>query len=271
MRRRSGVIFLLFGLILAALVGASVLKMADQAQARSTQIETVEMLVVTQDVPERTVLTPAMVTVRRTVPEARPAGALTHPDQIAGRMTKAALFAGEPVLSHKLADTDGKSGVAYTLEPGQVVITFPASDILTTGAIRVGDHVDLLVTLLPETESNERITTAATNQGGTTSQAPSGLPQTTQLTMQNLRVIGIGSVESAKGVVSANANNRGGQLITFAVNHQDALILKALKDSGRAKVEMVLRAAGDDQVVRTDPVTIQRLIEQYGFRGQPVR
>lgn len=260
MKQRSGIVFLLFGLVMAGLVGAAVFRMAKQAQA--TQVETVDMLVVTRDVPERTILTPAMVTIRKTVPEARPTGVLTNPSQVEGRMTLTRLYAGDPVIPSKLADTNGHSGLTYTLEPGKVAITFPASDILTTGALRVGDHVDLLITV----NVDEKEAGASANQAQQSGGNEGPLPPTTQTAMQNLRILGIGSVAGPLKEGMSIDRPEKVNLITFAVSHQDALILKALKDSKSVRFDLVLRAAGDDQIVETEPVTIQTIIEKYKLR-----
>jgi hypothetical protein len=93
--------------------------------------------------------------------------------------------------------------------------------------------------------------------------------------MQNLKVLAIGSVQPAP--VAAQATEGKGKdstdraaattgLITFAVDRQEALVLKALKDNERVKMEMVLRGAGDDQPVVTDPVTLSTIVERYQFR-----
>ena len=98
---------------------------------------------------------------------------------------------------------------------------------------------------------------------------------TTQTTMQNLKVLAIGSVQPAQAAPAGPpdktrdtsdrvAPTQG--LITFAVDRQDALVLKALKDSERVKMEMVLRAAGDDKTVQTDPVTLNTIVARYQFR-----
>ena len=96
--------------------------------------------------------------------------------------------------------------------------------------------------------------------------------------MQNLKILGIGSVApqspDGKDAKAAPASGNGrnalaGSVITFAVDHQDALVLKALKDSERVKMELVLRAAGDENVAKTDPVTLSTIVDRYSFRAVP--
>ena len=264
-KRRSGMVLIAFGLVTAILVGATVFQVTRQAAAQ--KVETVGVVVALQDIPERTALTPALVGVRQVLPDGLPPGVLTRPEQVNGRMTTTRLFAGEMVLASRLADSSGRSGIAYTLEKGRVLITLPASDVVATGAVRIGDHVDLLVTILPD----DRVSQSSPQSLGQSGQATADdetLPATTQTTMQNLIVVGIGPFSGTPGDTrgNGNANSATSSLMTFAVSHEDALVLKALKDSKRARLELVLRAAGDEEIVETEPVTLQTLLERYRIR-----
>jgi hypothetical protein len=95
------------------------------------------------------------------------------------------------------------------------------------------------------------------------------------MTMQSLKVLAIGAVlpaavadgDKAKGAAQPPPTQQS--LITFAVERQDALTLKALKDSERVKLELVLRGAGDEQIGKTDPVTLKTIIDRYQFRAIP--
>lgn len=252
-KRRSGAILMALGVILAIAVGSTMFLTArGTTGARMAQMSSV--LVATQDIPERTAIQPAALSVKSLPTEVIPAGALTSADQAIGKMTTAKIFANEVVLSAKLADTKGLSGLSFTLDKGQVVVTFPASDLITTGAVRPGDSVDILITLEPKTEQNE---------------APiPGLPTipTTQVTLQNLRVIAIGAVDSVPSAQGAPQPGKENNLLTFAVSHEDALVLKALKDSPHSKLEVVLRAAGDQDKVTTESVTIRDIVEKYAIK-----
>jgi Flp pilus assembly protein CpaB len=189
-----------------------------------------------------------------------------------GKMSTTAIYPGEIILMAKLADTQGQSGMSYSLEKGQVLITFPASDIISTGAVRVGDSVDIMVTMKPTGQGGNATPGQATNNPPATTQlttttplTTNNLPATTQLTMQNLKVVSIGT-QSAASKNGAQAAPTGGSLITFALGQQDALMLKALKDGEGLTLELVLRAAGDDQIVTTEPVTMQTIIDRYKLR-----
>ena len=148
--------------------------------------------------------------------------------------------------------------------------------------MQVGDNVDLLVTILPPERDPEpalAVTPGAQSPLATPTPAPDLVDHSTQTTMQNLRIVGIGSVAppteskvpgQTDKKASSSSGDRGQQpVITFAVGHQDALTLKALKDNERVKMELVLRGAGDDEVAKTDPVTLETIIDRYRFRAGP--
>jgi Flp pilus assembly protein CpaB len=255
--RRGGLILILLGLVLASAAGLSVFQLS-QKSAQAAKVEMVKVVVLAQDVPERMVIEAGSLAVKTVPVELVPPGAISEPSEAIGKMSSSRLYAGEVLLAAKLASTNGQSGLSYTLAPGQVVITWPASDIITTGAVHAGDTVDVLVTRIPPDKT------------GPTGEALTKDPVTTQTTMQNLRVLAVGSVES--GVQSSDSKGNSAPtlapLVTFAVGHQDAVVLKALKDSQQFKLEMVLRAAGDDKAVNTEPVTLDSLLEKYQLRPQ---
>lgn len=251
--RRSGMILILLGAIVALLVAVMVFSMTRQATAE-TKVETADVVVAAREVSERTLVTAEDLSVKRVPADTAAPGTVTSLQQAVGKMTITKLYPGEMVLAARLADTKGQSGMAYALEKGKVLITYPASDIIGSGALRVGDTVDILITYRG----------GAGGQSGGGQAASEAMPPTTQTTMQNLRIVSLGSGVNANKNASGSG---GGNLITFALEHQDALLLKALKDGDGVNLEVVLRAAGDEEIVKTQPVTMRTIIERYRLRS----
>jgi Flp pilus assembly protein CpaB len=285
-RKRGGFALLLLGTVVAVGVAWMVFNQA-QTAAKTARMETVEVLVAAQDIPERAIVGGPHLAVKRVLPTSLPPNALAKPEQAVGKMTTAPILAGEFVLPGKLVGSDNaRPAIAYTVPKGKVVITMPASDILTTGAVQAGDTVDLLVTIEPPEKDDQREMASETSTTGAAPK-PTAVPTpaikaevelgTTQTTMQNLKILGVGSVapqgpdgKDTKAAPTSNSRNPlAGSVITFAVDHQDALVLKALKDSERVKMELVLRAAGDEVVAKTDPVTLSTIVDRYSFRAVP--
>lgn len=251
--RRSGVVLILFGVIVALLVAAMVFSVTREATAQ-TKVDNVDVVFATREIPERTLIPADSLATKRVAADTVPAGAVGTISRAANQMTTTKIYPGEMILSAKLADTKGQSGIAYTLEANKVLITFPASDIIGTGALHVGDTVDILVTY--------RSPTSGPGQAAPTDT----LPPTTQTMMQNLKIVSIGS-PAAAAKAGPGVQVAGGNLMTFALDHDDALLLKALKDNDGMVLEVVLRAAGDGEVVKTTPVTMRTIIERYRLRA----
>ncbi len=255
-RRRGGIILIVFGVLMAALVGGATFMLTQNATA-STQEEVTKALKVVALVPERTLIPPTALEVIDVPARVKPPNALTSMEEAVNKMTLTALYPGDWVLSNRIADTKGQSGAAFTLETGDVMITFPPSDIVGTGAILPGDTVDILVTI----DTSKETTQAIPGAGGLPA-SPGGV---TQLTMQNLKVLNIGTVATPKSTAAGSPQPpaQTTQAITFSVPRQDALILKQIKDYPGAKIEIVLRAAGDQQIYATEAVNMRALIERF--------
>jgi Flp pilus assembly protein CpaB len=88
-----------------------------------------------------------------------------------------------------------------------------------------------------------------------------------QTTMQNVEVLAVGQEATApSNSVSPLAGGRQpGNVITFLVDHQDALVLKFIKDSGGV-IDLALRSPDDSQAVQTDAVTLSTIYDQFKFR-----
>lgn len=257
-RRKGGIVLVVFGLFLATLVGGAVYVIAQGATSSSAEEMTTALKVVAL-VPERSLIPATAVEVVQVPASIKPPTALTSVDQAANKMATSDLYPGDWVLSSRIADTKGQSGTSFTMDPGLVMITFPGSDIIGTGAVMAGDTVDLLVTIDTSKESGAvgpGLPSGPVSPGGVT-----------QITIQNLKVAHIGVVaNAAKGQGQADANSK---VITFAVSRQDALALKQIKDYPNAKAEMVLRAAGDQKIYTVDAVNMRRLIERFNIKVSP--
>lgn len=262
MGRRGGVLLVLLGIVLAGAAGIGVYRVAQDA--RAYRPPTALVVVALQEIPGHSVITPPTLGTKEMLLTSIPPGAVTTADVAVGKMTTENVHLGEVLLKEQLADTSGQSGFAYELKQGEVAISVPAADIIDTGAVRIGDHVDMLITLEPDTQ-----------QSGPSS-VPAGLvlPATSQTALQDLRVLAIGAVNASGaskggGVVGTGAGGSGTSEsdVVFGVSHEDALYLKALKDAKNVRAELVLRAAGDDTVAKTTPVTLQSVIDRFNLRG----
>jgi Flp pilus assembly protein CpaB len=137
------------------------------------------------------------------------------------------LLNGDPLLTSELITNTAPGAVDYSplLNKGEVAETIAVQPVAAgNGNIQVSDHVDMLVTYkLPKQNAGSTAWYPGIDRSGSTANA-----YETQTTLDNLRVL-----------------NVAGTNYTLAVTHQDALLLKWVKDTPGGTVDLVVRAADD--------------------------
>jgi Flp pilus assembly protein CpaB len=154
---------------------------------------------------------------------------------------------GDPLLASELITNTAPGAVDYSslLSKGEVAETIAVQPVAAgNGNIQVSDHVDLLVTYnkLPLQGSAPRL------PGIERSTSPANTSET-QTTLQNLRVL-----------------NVAGTNYTLALTHQDALVLKWVKDTN-GTVDLVVRAGDDSGSYRTTAILPSYLADAKHMRN----
>src|SRR5689334_4759605 len=261
MCKRAGLLLMLVGLILASLAALLVLGMAQQSQQQSVQqIKQVYVVAIARDIPENTIITAEMLAVKAFPADFAPPGTVATVEEATGKYASVRLFKDAVLLRSQL-DLNRKSrDVASNLPPGKVAFWMPQPDLIANaGILKPGDHIDVLLTV---------------NMGDT-----AGKWYSTQTTLQNVEIFSVGSIDQAvdSGAQSANpaaaktvasSKGGGGSALVLLLDHQDALILKLIKDTDGI-IDLVLRPADDAQIVRTDGVTPDTLVDRFKFRVPP--
>lgn len=211
----------------------------------------------TRDIAMGTVLAATDV-IMTTVPiELAPRDAITLPDLAIGRITKTDLFQGEMILDHNLANPTGQAyDIAYVLDERHVLMALQVSDVMTREAlIKRGDIVDLLAsytTKLRPTDEGEQTVTMNSFQ---------------RLDITAI-VIDIIEADNADQTQQAPTGPKRSQVVVqaylLALQPQDALVLKFLRDTG-AIFDFVLRAPTSTGQFELTPVTAQYIRELYGL------
>ena len=262
MKRRSGIIWLTTGVILAILEALLTLRFLSDVASTSAGADhdavTMPVVVARNDVPMRTLLTDDAVVIRQMPPALVPMGAASTLEQVRGRISKSRLVMGEIVLIERLADPAKKGlNILFTMPEDSIVIALPAKDLMSrTGLLKPGDKVDILYSLEMET-SGELVTFAAL--------------QNQEITAIVLPSLGAEAVEGVGGMIGTTkvTGSMGGggeaaeeKAILLAVDPQDALLLKHLKDA-EGIVDFALRVPTNEQFMRTEPVTEDYLADRY--------
>lgn len=103
-----------------------------------------EVIVVRQDMPARTVITPEMIEVQNKPAEYIHPMAVTKIEDALEMITLVPINAGEEIIQTKIADPN-TNYLSYKLKEGHVAFTVPVSDLsAAAGMIRVGDQVHVL-------------------------------------------------------------------------------------------------------------------------------
>jgi pilus assembly protein CpaB len=247
------------GILLAGGASVIVLGIARQAgEASRAVIPQVYVVMAAREIPDQAVVTPDALVVRPFPAEFAPVGAMSQPEQAVGKFAVGTLYKDQILLNGHVSTGKRAPSLSDRVPPGRVVIWMPMPDLLA-GQIgfRPGDRLDILLSL----RLNQ---TSTTDENKTASQGMS-----TQVTLQNVEIFAIG--EQAQAGIQATdkgataRTSPGSQPLALLVDHQDAIIIKYIKDSG-GTIDLALRSSDEERIVRTDAVTVDSIAERFRFR-----
>ena len=199
-----------------------------------------------------------------------PRDALQTIEAALGKIAVVHLIQGEMVLQHHLADpTNVSHDVGYIIGDDQVLMAFPSTDLMSTlGVLQRGDNVDIYASLTVEVSP-----TLTTPGVGATNQQEEKIQrlftfdafQRVQISAVVVEVVAeSGSSTPLQGQAQPTPNPVNVKIKAYllALNAQDALVLKNLRDSG-AVFDIVLRSPTSNQLFDISPVTEEYLLQLY--------
>lgn len=308
MRQRAGMFLMLIGLVLAGIATLLVMNIARQAAESSKgAIKQVAVVTAGRDIPDQAIVTADALVMKPFPADFVPGGAITSPEAVVGKLANGFIAKDQVLVVNQLSTVRRSVNLSDRIPVGKVVVWMPMPDLMAAaGLLRPGDHIDILLTL-PITQSMIQPQASAIASGSVGlvggPNAPSPVTETsgssgssnmsTQTTLQNVEVYGIGTDEVSKAALMNNANTQAGppgdgsgppnqaqaapkaapvgKAVGFLVDHQDAVIIKFIKDSG-GMIDFVVRSSEEHQIVRTDAMTTDAIAERFRFRvPQPVR
>jgi pilus assembly protein CpaB len=266
MRKRAGLLLIASGLALAGLTAVLVMGITRQAtEASHAQVRQVAVVTVKQDIVQDTLLTADALEVKSFPADFAPQGAFSSIDDVVGKYSRGFIPSGQIVVSGQLEFAPLTKNLSDRIPAGMVVMWLPLPEaLMNQEVINPGDHIDVLLT-------------APIKPSGATDKSVDTL--STQTTLQNVEVYRVGDNElgqpavseapnaqnSAPGVSGTSAKPTGPKTIGLLVDHQNAVTIKFVKDSG-GTIDVVTRSQGDQQVVPTDGVTLDSLANRFHFR-----
>ena len=142
---RNSRAFLIIGVALLLALGAVVLaaKWMGEQGAAGTRV-----VVAAADIGQGSRLVAANLQLVDWPSGALPAGAILDPKQLEGRVARADIARGEPVLESRLAPPGTLGGLSAVVAPGQRAMTVRVNDVVgVAGFALPGNYVDILVNL----------------------------------------------------------------------------------------------------------------------------
>jgi Flp pilus assembly protein CpaB len=285
-RARTGIILAAIGILLALagiFVINSIVRRSLSPLPAATQPPpiTEAVVVTTHDISLGTVLKPTDLTTIDLPVGFAPAQALRSVETATGRITTIQLVSGEMVIPQHLADpTNVQHDLALVIEDSQVLMAFPATDLMSSlNILQRGDLVDILASVKEPVQPQQAGFNPQTGEATK--------PEDTLFTFDALQRAQISAViveivqsRSNSSSVASGTNNLLGdggtpqptptpnpsqvqaKSVLLALSPQDALVLKHLKDAG-ATFDIVLRAPSSSQLFEAQPVSPQYLMDRY--------
>lgn len=268
--RRGGRILVILGLFLGLLTALGTFAVLTQNTAQTQKIDVVQVVIATQNIGGRTEIQAGQISIQEWPANAVPQGGVfTSVDQVAGQIALYPIAPGQLILPSMIISKEGakqtKTLASILVPENKILVTYGVSvQGGVAGAIQPGDYVDMLLTLAPTLPPT--ITVPTTPARPTALTGLEGLP-VTQMFLQNVLVMHIGNWPS--GAVKEEAGGTG--LVTFALDHQDALALKSASEQagGDGSIWLVLRRVGDTKIVTAEGVNLQYLNKRFNFNLVP--
>lgn len=255
MKRRSGCIWIAAGLVLALVAGVlafmAILRASSQAVPTAPRIPAADVVVAARAIGVRELLGPEDVELRQIPADVVPENAVRSTQSIMGWITLVPLSPDEIILSSKVISPTVKGEqVAFLMDKNKVAMAFPADDLMSSNhLLQPGDHVDVLFSI--EVEARDE------DSGGLV----------TFNALQNLEIAAVVMPRDIESKAASEVSSKPVRplAIVFALDPQDALVLKHLRDVG-GTVDIVLRAPEARERFSTQPVNINYLLDRYQIR-----
>ena len=212
------------------------------ANSRAGQLVTQPVIVAGQDIPEGSAIDRiALKTVDMPV-QVVPVGAFSNIDSVAGRVTRMAIFNGEPIVPGRLAPVGTGPGLELKIPPGQRAMAVRINDVAgISGLLQPNSRVDVLVTIQDNSGTGKQVA---------------------KLFMSNMLVLSVGTeVQRDQQGKPINATT-----VTLAVTPEEAERLAIAMNTGA--IQLVLRGYGDPDSVRTKGANSSDVLRQ--LQGQSV-
>jgi pilus assembly protein CpaB len=213
-----------------------------QANAARSRVATRAVVIAAVDIPEGGLLDQTSITTTQWPVPTIPTGAYATPDSVIGRVTRVAIFKGEPLVPGRLAPQGASAGIEVRIPAGKRAMAIKINDVSgIAGMIQPNSRVDVLVTLRDQNTQNKQVA---------------------KVFMENMRVLSMGA-EIERDV---NGRAKPATTATLEVTPEQAEHLALAAAAGQ--LQLVLRGFGDRDSTGTEGATARDVLAQ--LRGMPI-
>jgi pilus assembly protein CpaB len=198
-------------------------------------VATENVVVASQDLPVGAVINDTQVKTVGWPKASMPQGSFAATGQVVGRIVLDRVATGEPVTAAKLVPAGGQTGIlTYKIPEGHRAITVAVDQVSgVAGFITPGNKVDVVLSVAP----------------------PGGGQLLSKIVLQDVPILAIGQI------IAQEKKDEKPQVVptvTMDVTPEDAEKLAVASSQGR--LQLVLRRAGDTEVVRTTGATVVKVL-----------
>jgi pilus assembly protein CpaB len=234
--RRYNLIFYV-AIAIAAIATIGVYRVLETTKLAS-RIATRPLVVAAKNLAEGSSIDRTSLTVREWPVATIPAGAFASPDSLIGRVTRVAVFEGEPLVPGRLAPSGTGPGIEVKITPGKRAMGLRINDVAgVSGLIQPNSRVDVLVNI---------------NSDGGKGRLVS------KLFMENMRVLSVGTR------VERDAEGKAIEATTAALEVTPAEAERLAVAVNQGSIQLVLRGYGDPDSVRTKGANSSDVLAQLG-------
>ncbi len=203
---------------------------APEEVVRVETVAAVPVVVAAMDLTWGTQLTAEMLKTLPFLKESLPVGHYSASEALAQRVLVANLKQGEPVLEHRLAPVDIKTGgVSAVLPPGKRAVAVKGDKVIgISGFINPGNRVDVLATM----------------------KDPAGKGQRTKIVLENITVLATGTQ------IEQNSKGQPAPVDVYTLEVTPLESEKLALAAAQGKLQFALRNITDGQEVRTYGATV---------------
>jgi pilus assembly protein CpaB len=229
---RTILFFAVFVGLVAVLGAFKALQMTGLGAGRSTR----SIVVATREIPEGAVIDRLAITTAEWPRATLPAGAFSSIDSVVGRITRVAVFSGDPIVPARLAPAGSGPGLEVKIAAGKRAMGVRINDVAgISGLIQPNSRVDVLVTLRTE---------------------GLGQRQVAKVFMENMRVLSVGRQMERDG----DGDPIDATTATLEVTPDEAERLAVAMNQG--SIQLVLRGYGDPSNVTTSGASSTDVLAQ---------